>query len=296
MKIAKENALKEYGEGLTVTFMDVGEGDSTFITFPDGTTFLIDTAKADGTYLSRIKTQAGTQVDYLVITDLNADHIGNATELIKTVRFKNTLLPFVTYKEKYPIYFRLLDGLIKSGTLIEYIDNTLHYDFGGAKVYFLSPTASGLTGSAIDDFNLSDNPTEKERNNISPIIYLEYKGVKFILESDADSSQEKVALNKARYFADGIDISSLTNIDFLKVAHHGANDGSGEEFLSVIKPKTAIISVGATNEYSHPSASVMERLFAANESVKIYRTDVFGSIRINVSLDRKISVCTTKNL
>jgi len=62
----------------------------------------------------------------------------------------------------------------------------------------------------------------------------------------------------------------------LKVAHHGSNSSSCLEFLSVVKPQVAVISVGADNLFGHPSPEVMGRLSATH----IYRTDRQGTIEL----------------
>ena len=295
IKTAKENPLKNYDGGFTVTYIDVGEGDSIYFNFPNGKTMLIDTGKASETNLRRILGYSGSSLDYLIITNVNTDHLGNSVEVLKNVTVRNAFVPKVVYSEYYPIYEQIIDKLNSMGAVVKYSDNTVSFSEGGVNVYFLSPDKSGIVDSAIDDFNLAENPTEKQKNNISPIIFMEYNGVKFMFESDADSSQEQVAIHKARYFGEGITLQSISDVDFLKVAHHGANDGTSEDFLSVVKPKNAIISVGAENTYSHPSARVIQRLTDTNSDINIYRTDVYGSIRVNVSASGTISMCTTKN-
>jgi competence protein ComEC len=64
----------------------------------------------------------------------------------------------------------------------------------------------------------------------------------------------------------------------LKVAHHGSNTSTTPEFLAVVSPQLAIISVGSDNEYGHPNDEVMARLIAEIGPENIYRTDEDGSI------------------
>ena len=71
---------------------------------------------------------------------------------------------------------------------------------------------------------------------------------------------------------------NLNDIDILKVGHHGSKTSTSKEFITQIQPKYALISVGANNWYGHPHEEVLENLNSSN----IYRTDVNGSININV--------------
>ena len=71
---------------------------------------------------------------------------------------------------------------------------------------------------------------------------------------------------------------NIENIDFLKVGHHGSNTSSNIEFISTIKPKYSLISVGENNRYGHPKEDVLDILSKS----KIYRTDINGEIKINI--------------
>lgn len=87
---------------------------------------------------------------------------------------------------------------------------------------------------------------------------------------DASKKTEKDILN--RYM--------LEKIDYLKVGHHGSKTSTGEDFLKIIKPEYALISVAKNNLYKHPSLEVIERL--EKYQVKIYQTSLDGSILINM--------------
>ena len=82
---------------------------------------------------------------------------------------------------------------------------------------------------------------------------------------------------------------NLSNIDVLKVGHHGSKTSSSKDFINEINPKYSIISVGKNNRYGHPNKEVLDNL---SES-KIYRTDQDGSIMFKIKNDKlKIETCT----
>ena len=92
---------------------------------------------------------------------------------------------------------------------------------------------------------------------------------------DASKDKEKDIINKY----------NLSNIDILKVGHHGSNTSSSNSFINKIEPKYSIISVGKNNKYGHPNKDVLNNL---SNSI-IYRTDIDGSIKIKVD-NNKIKI------
>jgi competence protein ComEC len=88
---------------------------------------------------------------------------------------------------------------------------------------------------------------------------------------------------------DILDKYNLSNIDILKVGHHGSKTSSGKDFIDEINPKYSIISVGKNNRYGHPNKEVLDNL---KESI-IYRTDQNGSIMFKIKNNKlKIETCS----
>ena len=111
-------------------------------------------------------------------------------------------------------------------------------------------------------------------NDNSNVIYTELNSYKFMFMGDAGIEKENEILNKY----------NLSNIDVLKLGHHGSKTSSGKEFIDEINPKYSIISVGKNNRYVHPNKEVLNIL---NNS-KIYRTDLNGTIAIKINSNYKI--------
>ena len=129
--------------------------------------------------------------------------------------------------------------------------------------------------SCINELNINKNKfyflQTKEydnENDNSNVIYTELNGYKFMFMGDASIYTEQEILNEY----------NLSNIDVLKVGHHGSKTSSSKEFIDVINPMYSIISVGEDNKYGHPNKEVLENL---NNS-KIYRTDQDGSIMFKI--------------
>ena len=116
-------------------------------------------------------------------------------------------------------------------------------------------------------------------NDNSNVIYTEIDGYKFMFMGDASVTTEKEILDKY----------NLTNIDVLKVGHHGSKTSSGKEFINEINPKYSVISVGKNNRYGHPNKEVLNNL----KDSKIYRTDQDGSIMFKIKNNKlKIETCS----
>ena len=127
-------------------------------------------------------------------------------------------------------------------------------------------------------FFLQTKEYDNENDN-SNVIYMELDGYKFMFMGDASSITEKEILNTYE----------LTNIDVLKVGHHGSKTSSSKEFINEINPKYVVISVGKNNRYGHPNKEVLDNF----EHSKIYRTDEDGSIMFKIKNNKlKFETCS----
>ena len=135
--------------------------------------------------------------------------------------------------------------------------------------------------SCIQELNIDKNKLyflqTKEydnENDNSNVIYTEIDGYKFMFMGDAGIEKEKDILEKY----------NVSNVDVLKIGHHGSKTSSSEEFIKEMNPKYSVISVGKNNRYGHPNKEVLSNL----EDSKIYRTDLDGSIIFRVKKNKLI--------
>ena len=140
--------------------------------------------------------------------------------------------------------------------------------------------------SCIQELNIDKNKLyflqTKEydnENDNSNVIYTELNGYKFMFMGDVSVTTEKEILDKYK----------LSDIDALKVGHHGSKTSSGKVFINEINPKYSIISVGKNNRYGHPNKEVLNNL----KDSKLYRTDIDGSIMFKIKKNKlKIETCS----
>ena len=123
---------------------------------------------------------------------------------------------------------------------------------------------------------LQTNIYDNENDN-SNVIYTELNGYKFMFMGDASVTTEKEILDKY----------NLSDIDVLKVGHHGSKTSSSKYFIDAINPKYSVISVGRNNRYGHPNKEVLDNLYNS----KIYITDQDGSIMFKIK-NNKLNIET----
>lgn len=238
---------------LEVHHIDVGQGESIYIELPDGSDILIDAGKSNygSTVVNYLKGQEkDIDIEYLIATHPDADHIGGMQEVFKQLNVKNFIYP-KDAPHTTQTWQNVLSLADAEGCTIKDSTPGTTFNIGGATMKFIQPTV-----------DYSDN------NDDSVVTYLEYKDVNFMFTGDIEADAEK----------DMVAQNLVTDVDFMTVPHHGSKGSSTEAFLEKAKPEHAIVSVGANNSYGHPTADALNRYNAIGS--KVYRTDQLGDIVI----------------
>lgn len=246
---------------LNVYFIDVGQADCIYINQGDYNMLIDAGNNKDGEKLvNYFKSLNIKKFNYVVATHPHEDHIGGMDDIINNFKIDEFYMP---------------DKLSTSKTFEDVLDalsnNNLNY-------YAPQKGESFSLGDAKFKVIYSGDDTN-DINDSSIILKMTYGSNSFLFTGDATSNVEKIILNE--------DIES----DVLKVAHHGSDYSSTEEFLDKVSPKYAVISVGENNSYNHPSSSTLDKLNKRN--IKLYRTDLNGTI-IFTSDGKNINVETIK--
>lgn len=282
--------------GLSVIFMDVGQGDCTIIKLPDGKIMIIDTGdviSGAGDYiLQTLSSNNVSKIDYLVLTHTDVDHIGNTVSILDKVDLGKAYLPYLLDTTLFPYYENALEVINEKAQKTYYSEMGRRIYSEDFNLYFLMPLPKDKMGQ-YDDLNYGDG-TADQINAVSAVIYLEYKGVKFIFSGDTTYEVENlmVEYNESGFY--GMDDVDIENVDFLKVSHHGGSEEINEKFYEALCPKNAVISVGALNNYNHPSTYTLMALEGVNPNINILRTDVDGTVSVYVDNNGKVEVLTEK--
>jgi len=241
---------------LHVYFCDVGQGDAILIKTPQNHQILVDGGpdKRVLNCLSKALPFYDHTLDLVVLTHPHADHVGGLVEVLRTYQVKNIIFWHNPYKSAdYQEFVDLIrQRRIQNFTVVGGDILALDQQTRAEVWYPLSGEELGLLGTPID-------PYDGEDVNDSSIVFRLVCG-KFeaLLTGDAPEMVQKLLLRQ------GI----VSEADILKVAHHGAKDGSDEGFLKKANPELAIISVGENNRYDHPHKEALEEIRNAGVEFK----------------------------
>ena len=228
---------------LSVTMLDVGQGDCLFLRGPKGNTYLIDGGSSDVDQLGKyrmepfLKSQGVGTLDYVFVTHGDADHYSGIEEMLKRqdvgVEIRRLVLPS-NWKTDDALK-ELAQTAQKVGVSVAVIEVGESIVEGDLQLECIHPSSS--------DRHLSGNAG-------SMVLSVKFREFSMLCTGDVEMEGED-ALTKR-----------LTDREYtvLKVAHHGSKHSSSEIFLKAVRPKIAIISAGENNSYGHPHQETLKRL------------------------------------
>lgn len=235
---------------LKVYFLDVGQGDATYIKTPKGDDILIDGGNTDKgdlmvKYLKELKVD---DIEVLIMTHPDADHIGGLHKVMQNFKVKSVYAPKVAHTTE--TYVTLLKQIKAQGLSIKPATAGTTIPLQGVSAKFVAPVGT----------------YEKELNEWSAVLHLTYGATSFLFTGDAEYKSE----------ADMLKSKQVLKADVLKVGHHGSNSSTSPAFLKAVAPKYAVISSGKDNKYGHPTQGTLQKL--QQSKIITYRTDQKGTI------------------
>lgn len=252
--------LIPWGKNMSVTYLDVGQGDSAVIE-ASGRTIAIDTGRTGNELHSHLRYLGKKSIDALILTHADADHSAGALSVISRFNVKelwdNGLI-------MYP------EGFMKN-LKNRHLERGDDINSGGLRIQVLHPYKGFYTLEGNEAFS---------ENNSSLVLKITGEKKSFLFTADTAEEAED----------DMLHLGEWLKSDVIKVSHHGSRTSSAEYFLKAVSPEAAVISVGRYNPYGHPHRETMERL----EGMKIYRTDIDGAVKFTETHDG-LSVRTYKD-
>lgn len=274
---------------LHLDFLDVGQGDSTLVTFPDGQTLLIDgggvksiktvierdgedeemfepdTMRVGESIVSAYLWQRGlSKVDYILATHADLDHMQGLTDVAKNFRVRSALLARTPGNDED--FAELSAVLQKRGIPVVSILRGDTLEFDGVAIEVLYPEADPSPDAPWD-------------NAHSVVLRIRYGERSFLLTGDIERATEGVLLR---------DPASI-QADVVKVPHHGSKTSSTEGFVTATGAEYAIIPVGRRSPFGHPDKEVVERWI--NSGTKVMTTGERGTISV-VTSGRELEITT----
>lgn len=262
---------------LELTAIDVGQGDSLLVAFPDGKLMIVDGGGipvfgnrpkprldiGEDVVSPYLWSRGIRRVDTIVLTHAHDDHAGGIPALIENFRPKELWTGATPPSDTWS---RIVSQARLFHVKIVPMESGRHFQFGGTRITMLSPPAAYI-------------PSASPRNNDSLVFRISFGSQSFLLTGDMEKQMEN------RLVQGGL----LSHADVLKVAHHGSRTSSTLPFLDLVHPEVAVVSVGADNLFRLPNPDVMERL--EDEHAEVLRTDQYGLITV-IGDGRRLSVQT----
>jgi len=255
---------------LHVAFLDVGQGDAILIRTPDGKSIVVDGGPRYTSLASALGQRLpfwDNSLDLVVLTHPDSDHMTAAVQLFERYQVQLALTSSNTLSAPEARAWR--EAAASAGAGIREAQRGMRVTLGPALLLeVLHPDASTIAAEPSD-------------NNASVVLRLTYGAVSVLLTGDLEAEGEESLLASGQSLSAGI----------LKVSHHGSDTATTPAFLQAVNPTTAIIQVGADNDFGHPHAGLLARLAA--QGVRLLRTDQHGAIDL-ASDGRQLSLRTAK--
>jgi competence protein ComEC len=277
----------------TIAFINVGQGDSTLIRTGGGKHILIDTGgtvsfqkpgeewrtRSDPYEVGRkllvplLLKRGVRELDALVLTHLDADHIGGAQAVL----------------DQIPVRKILINGTVKDSTFAisifqSALDKNIPCYFVHAPMEWEVDSSTSLVvlyPRAEQADSESKIQIWEEQNQRSIVLLASVFGRSFILPADLEAEGEQEIIDAEDNL--GSNNNKLQQVDVLKAGHHGSKTSTSQRWLDYWLPLETVISVGRNNVYGHPYPAVLERLAAIG--TRVFRTDQDGEIQYRVSPD-----------
>ena len=225
---------------LNIIFFYVGQADCTLIKLNDDVILIDAGNNNDGKNVVSLLQEKGiTQIDYLIGTHADEDHIGGIDDIINSMDIGTFLIP--TIGENGTDYKNAVETAKDKNIQIKHPTRGDIFYFENAQFEVMS---------AMEEEGTSDN-------NSSLVIEFTYNNTTYLFMGDAETEVENSR--------------SWNKVNVLKVGHHGSNSSSSTKFLEQVKPEYSIIEVGKNNSYNLPSDKAIKRL--EESGTQVLRTD-----------------------
>jgi competence protein ComEC len=247
-------------EGMRITYLDVGQGDSAVVEFPDNKVLVIDTGRKGFQTGGFLKYRGIKKIDAIVLSHGQSDHAGGIFHLARNFNVHEI------WDNGRLIYPQGFMGLrirkLQRGDVIE---------GSGYRIIVLHPYDGFYTMHSGDS----------DENNDSIVLKIQGNKNSFLFAGDIEEEAEDDLSHLGEYLKSNV----------LKVPHHGSRTSSSQVFVSVVSPDIAVISVGRKNSYGHPHDETLNML----SNAKIYRTDIDGAIGIRELSGGRLELKTWKD-
>lgn len=238
---------------LHITFCSVGQGDATYVRFPDGRDMLVDAGPGDSVLacLGSAMPFWDHALDLVVVSHDEKDHIGGMASVLNRYKVGTVVTSGITKQSEVSAAVFSLIQKERIHTVNVHTGSTVK--IGESTLLVTAP--DGTTSPSVLGATTSENA-------YGVVFLLRYQSVDVAFFGDSTATSTVTGLADSR-------------IEVLKVPHHGSKTGFENGIISRLNPLYSIISVGK-NSYGHPDQSVIAAL--ANAGSRVLRTDQDGAV------------------
>jgi len=286
---------------LSVTFLDVGQGDSAVVELPGGEAWLVDSGgrlfgapgagASDDDKLAALAGDPGEQAVWrylhahrigrlalVIVSHPHPDHYGGLAAVAAHVPIDEL---WVSGDETAdPAWHALLATLAARGTRIVQPPLGLARERRGVRLLVLAPRPDDDDDAAADATLAA--PSGRGVNDDSLVVRLEFAGRSLLFTGDLERPGEAALVASAP--------PALLHADVVKVPHHGSRTSSSPALVAATTPATVVISCGVANRFGFPAAEVVARWRAA--AARVLRTDESGAVSVRIDPDGRLQVST----
>ena len=271
-------AMVPQGGDLSVSFLDVGQGDSILITGPSGQHVLVD----GGPSPEKVCLELGEalpfwdrSIDLVVLTHAHDDHVAGLVEVLQRYDVERVL-----YSAYYPVE-RAADSDYDSEVSPAYAEfcevvMEQNIDCVAAQAGQTIELGDSATIEVLNPPHTFLEGTDSDADNNAVVLRVAMGNVSFLLTADLYWDGE---LNL---------VAERANLDstVLKASHHGSGSSTYPAFLEAVDPQVAVVSVGADNRFGHPAGDVMQRLVEWAGDGNVYLTSERGTVTFTTDGER----------
>ncbi|HCC48967.1 MAG TPA: hypothetical protein DEQ38_12745 [Elusimicrobia bacterium] len=229
---------------LNAYFINVGQGDATYLELPNGANVLIDGGPSGAPVYEFLKAKGVTRIDHLVLTHPHSDHYRGLKKVFTAFDVKNF------YDTKVENIDAVGDNNLRDLASAEPSCKT-HFPEVGDNLRWDGHVTVKVLNTCSEVIRTRDSSAI---NDCSMVLRFYYNGHGILTMGDAEAPVENAM---TRLFKSGLQST------YLKVSHHGSRYSSTEKFLARVQPRVGIISVGKDNTYGHPHKEALDRLLAS---------------------------------
>ena len=253
-------------EDFTFTMIDVGQGDAFLIEdHKSDQTVMIDTGGvftfddresmlAEKTVLPYLKERGIDNIELLVLSHMDIDHVGEAGDVINKKNVRNLMVNMEDPK------------------LDEWADDIIKNDFKGNVLPSEDISTINVGNILIENLDAAYPGAEKDSNEHSIVLKVTLGQYSFLMTGDmTEAMEEHMVMQK-----------NDLQVDILKLAHHGSDTSTGKAIVEAASPSYALVSAGKDNQYGHPHQDVLDRL----TGIEILSTKDTGMVQLNIKSDR----------